>query len=136
VPKIPKRPREWLKYAKSHSRPQSLASYEEARFSGLVHSEIRRRRLAERVFAFLFNDTQATQQSTKLEYENLKDMVTGDQLLNCSEPFLTKWRQENESWNAVEQYISSSEWHMNSLKLELLGGLLGDGDGYKEIVII
>ncbi|KAF9769291.1 hypothetical protein IL306_013300 [Fusarium sp. DS 682] len=134
-PKIPKR-REWFRHAKSHLNSQSLVTYEEAQLAVLVHSEIRRRRLAERVFAFLFDNTRNIQSSPGSKYDNVKDILANEQLLDISEPFITEWKRENEAWNVVENYVSESERHMNSLKFKLLDTFEGNRSAYREIVII
>jgi len=136
VPETPEYPQASPKHTKSHARlhPQTFCG--EQRLSELVHSEIQRRRLPERVFAFLFDDAEATPQPTKSEYTGLEGLLARDQLSICGEPFTQRWRQETESWKVVEQYISESQWHMSGAKIGLLCGSKKDGDMYKEIVII
>ncbi|KAM0077333.1 hypothetical protein ACKRZS_010637 [Fusarium odoratissimum] len=136
VPETPEYPQASPKHAKSHARlhPQTFCG--EQRLSELVHSEIQRRRLPERVFAFLFDDAEATPQPTKSEYTGLEELLARDQLSICGEPFTQHWRQETESWKVVEQYISESQRHMSGAKIGLLCGSKKDGDMYKEIVII
>ncbi|KAH7224386.1 uncharacterized protein BKA55DRAFT_545969 [Fusarium redolens] len=136
VPKTPEPPLERSKGVESLSHPQPQVLYEKPRLPDLIQSEIRRRRLAERVFAFLFNDTEDAHQPTKSEDRDLEELLAYDQPSNCGEPFIQRWRQEAESWKAVEQYISKSQWYMSGVKMDLLRGSKEDGDMYREIVIV
>ncbi|KAF5530184.1 heterokaryon incompatibility het-6 [Fusarium napiforme] len=77
-----------------------------------VQSEIWRRRLPERVFAFLFEDTETTPQPTQSD-RNLEEMLIHGQPYNCGGPSVQHWRQRIDSWKVVEQYISKSEWHIS-----------------------
>ncbi|PNP79328.1 hypothetical protein FNYG_07404 [Fusarium nygamai] len=118
----------------SHPQPQTLCV--EPKLSELVQSEIWRRRLPERVFAFLFDDTETTPQPTQSDDGDLEELLTHGQPYNCGGPSVQGWRQEMESWKVVEQYISKSEWHMSCIKMYLLRGTKEEEDMYKEIVII
>ncbi|KAF5681388.1 heterokaryon incompatibility het-6 [Fusarium denticulatum] len=118
------------------SDPQPQTLYVKPNLSELVQSEILRRRLPERVFAFLFDDTETTTQPTQSDDRNLEELLAYGQPSNCGGPSVQGWRQEIESWNAVEQYISKSEWHMNCIKMDLLRGSKEEQDVYKGIVII
>ncbi|KAG9495522.1 hypothetical protein J7337_013771 [Fusarium musae] len=115
----------------SHTR-----SYTRRTLSELVQSEIWRRRLPERVFAFLFEDTETTIQPTQPDDRSLEEMLANGQSYNCGGPSVQAWRQETEFWKDVEQYVSKSEWHMSCIKMDLLGGSKEEKDMYKEIVII
>ncbi|KAF5624776.1 heterokaryon incompatibility het-6 [Fusarium sp. NRRL 25303] len=108
----------------------------EQRLSQLIHSEIYRRRLPERVFAFLFDDTGVTPQPAKSKCTALEGLIAHDQLSICGEPLTQHWRQETESWKALEQYISESQWHMTNVKMDLLCRSKEDGELLREIVII
>ncbi|KAG5820000.1 hypothetical protein H9Q74_009148 [Fusarium xylarioides] len=118
-----------------HPQPQAL--YVKPKLSEVVRSDIWRRRLPERVFAFLFDDTETTTQPTQSDDTDLEELLAHGQLYNCGGPSLQGWRQEMESWKVVEQYISKSEWHMSCIKMYLLrGSKHEEEDVYKEIVII
>ncbi|EWG54916.1 hypothetical protein FVEG_17421 [Fusarium verticillioides 7600] len=136
VPKTQEVVLEWSKRASllSHTRPPAF--YRKPTLSELVHSEIWRRRLPERVFAFLFDDTETTPQPTQSDDRNLEELLANGQLYNCGGPSVQGWRQETESWKAVEQYIWKSEWHMSCIKTYLLRGSKAKKDMYKEIIII
>ncbi|KAL5589317.1 hypothetical protein FOVSG1_011184 [Fusarium oxysporum f. sp. vasinfectum] len=136
VPKTPESPQAWPKHVKSHARLQPQTFCGKQRLPELVHSEIQRRRLPERVFAFLFDDAQATPQPTTSECTGLEELLARDQLSICGGPFTQRWRQETESWKVVEQYISESQWHMSRMKMGLLCGSEKDGVMYKEIVVV
>ncbi|EXL91331.1 hypothetical protein NOF04DRAFT_17970 [Fusarium oxysporum II5] len=136
VPKTPESPQAWPKHVKSHARLQPQTFCGKQRLSELVHSEIQRRRLPERVFAFLFDDAEATPQPTTSECTGLEELLARDQLSICGGPFTQRWRQETESWKVVEQYISESQWHMSRMKMGLLCGSEKDGVMYKEIVVV
>ncbi|KAF4452107.1 hypothetical protein F53441_5040 [Fusarium austroafricanum] len=126
-------------YLDSDFNPQPEDTQGGECLSELVHSEIRRRRLAERVFSFLFEDTE---QSAKPRYVHFRTAVNSGKLPILDEPFIERWREQEKSWKTVEEYISESEWHMTSLKTKILGGLMEDEgygkyeDVYKDIVII
>ncbi|RKL35242.1 hypothetical protein BFJ70_g8099 [Fusarium oxysporum] len=115
---------------------QFLKFCDEQNLPKVVHYEIWRRRLAERVFSFLFDDTEATPQPTRSDDRDLEEVLAHDQSSNCGEPFSRRWRQENESWKVAEQYISKSQWHISSVRMDLLRGWKEDGDMCKEIVVI
>ncbi|RKK69359.1 hypothetical protein BFJ69_g12783 [Fusarium oxysporum] len=134
APKIPEPAQARSRYAWSH--PLLRKFCDEQSLPKVVHSEIWRRRLAERVFSFLFDDTEATPQPTRSDDRDLEEVLAHDQSSNCGEPFSQRWRQENESWKVAEQYISKSQWHMSSVRMDLLRGWKEDGDMCKEIVII
>ncbi|KAL5590981.1 hypothetical protein FOBRF1_014538 [Fusarium oxysporum] len=136
VPKTPESPQAWPKHVKFHARLQPQTFCGKQRLSELVHSEIQRRRLPERVFAFLFDDAEATPQPTTSECTGLEELLARDQLSICGGPFSQRWRQETESWKVVEQYISESQWHMSRMKMGLLCGSEKDGVMYKEIVVV
>ncbi|KAM0501043.1 hypothetical protein ACHAP8_004770 [Fusarium lateritium] len=110
--------------------------------SEIVYSEIQRRRLPEKVFAFLFNDTRVNQEPSNLSYTMFEAMVAGKQPFVLGTNIVDEWRQEEEQWKVVEAYVSESQWHMTSLKLKLVGGIAAseeerDGRGiYREIVIV
>jgi hypothetical protein len=122
------------------SRPEICFSKE--RLLEIVHSEIQRRRLPEKVFAFLFNDTRTDREPPVMKCTIFDAMVSVEQLPVLDINILEGWRQEEEQWKTVEAYVSDSEWHMTSLKLKLLGGIgvsekeKNDCDVYKEIVIV
>ncbi|KAF5596715.1 heterokaryon incompatibility het-6 [Fusarium pseudocircinatum] len=118
------------------SDPQSQTLYGKPDLPELVQSEIWRRRLPERVFAFLFDDTETTTQSTQSDDNSLEELLAHGQPYNCGGPSVQDWRQEIASWNAVEQYISKSEWHMNCIKMDFLRGSKEEEDVYKGIVIV
>ncbi|RKL27258.1 hypothetical protein BFJ72_g13285 [Fusarium proliferatum] len=136
VPKTQEACLEWSTQASllSHTRPEAL--YRRPTLSELVSSEIWRRRLPERVFAFLFEDTETTTQPTQCDDRNLEELLIHGQPYNCGGPSAQGWRQEIESWKAMEEYISKSEWHMSCIKMDLLRGSSKEEDRYKEIVII
>ncbi|KAJ4132019.1 hypothetical protein NW765_013831 [Fusarium oxysporum] len=134
APKIPEPAQAWSRYAWSH--PLLRKFCDEQNLPKVVHYEIWRRRLAERVFSFLFDDTEATPQPTRSDDRDLEEVLAHDQSSNCGEPFSRRWRQENESWKVAEQYISKSQWHISSVRMDLLRGWKEDGDMCKEIVVI
>lgn len=109
--------------------------------SELVHSEIQRRRLAERVFAPLFDETYTLQQSG-LEPPTFEAAVPHDIVVTASPRLIEEWRRRGGFWREMMDYVSASEWHMSILKLRVLGGLMQDGatgnpeDLYKDIVIV
>ncbi|EWZ29541.1 uncharacterized protein FOBCDRAFT_149691 [Fusarium oxysporum Fo47] len=115
---------------------KSQTFYAEQMLSELIYSEIWRRRLPERVFAFLFDDAENTPQPTKSGCTGLEELFARDQLSICGKPFTQYWRQESKSWKVVEQYISESQWHMSCMKMDLLRGSKEKRDMYEEIVII
>ncbi|KAI8711829.1 HET domain-containing protein [Fusarium sp. LHS14.1] len=109
--------------------------------SKLVHSEIQRRRLAEWVFAPLFDDMCAVQQGG-LECPNFEAASPDNMAVINSPPLSKEWERRLEFWRKVMNYVSASERHMNTLKLSILGGFMQDEETgnpesvYKEIVII
>ncbi|KAF5968502.1 heterokaryon incompatibility het-6 [Fusarium coicis] len=118
----------------THVRPSAF--YRRPTLSELVQSEIWRRRLPERVFAFLFEDTETTTQPTESDDRNLEEVLAQGQPFDCGGPSVQGWRQENKSWKVVELYVSKSEWHMSCIKMDLLRGSKEEENIYKEIVII
>ncbi|KAF5707133.1 heterokaryon incompatibility het-6 [Fusarium globosum] len=136
VPETPESTQVSPKHAKSRTRLHFYSFCGEQGLSELVHSEIQRRRLPERVFAFLFEDIETTTQPKQSGDGNLEELLAHGQLYTCGGPSVQGWRQEMESWKVVEQYISKSEWHMSCIKMYLLRGTKEDEDVYKEIVII
>lgn len=135
-PKTQEASLEWSTQASllSHTRPEAL--YRRSTLSELVSSEIWRRRLPERVFAFLFEDTKTTTQPTQCDDRHLEELLIHGQPYNCGGPSAQGWRQEIESWKAMEEYISKSEWHMSCIKMYLLRGTKEEEDIYKKNDII
>jgi len=139
---LPGIPPEDLEKVESEPTSYSKASFAEKRLSHIVHSEIERRRIPEKVFSFLFSDTQSGQELPDLEYEKFQATLENGQPPFSDFKHAERWRQEAKSWNAVDAYVSDSEWHMTSLKLKLLGGWgakteeKNNWDIYKEIVVI
>ncbi|KAF5594061.1 heterokaryon incompatibility het-6 [Fusarium pseudoanthophilum] len=133
---VPKTEEYVLEMSMRASRLSHTRSYTRRTLSELVQSEIWRRRLPERVFAFLFEDTETTIQPTQPDDRSLEEMLANGQSYNCGGPSVQAWRQETAFWKDVEQYVSKSEWHMSCIKMELLGESKEEKDMYKEIVII
>ncbi|RBR08527.1 uncharacterized protein FIESC28_10217 [Fusarium coffeatum] len=121
---------------------RSKLNFAERRLSQIVHSEIQRRRLPEKLFSSLFSGTHTNQELPDLDYEKFQAMVDNGHPHLPDYNLAEGWRQEAKSWNEVEAYVSDSEWHMTSLKLKLLGGWGArteekkNWDIYKEIVVI
>ncbi|KAJ4118920.1 hypothetical protein NW768_010660 [Fusarium equiseti] len=126
----------------SEPLPHSKASFAQQRLSEIVHSEIQRRRLPERLFSFLFRKGHMDQELSDLDYEKYQAMLDNGQPPFPDLKLSQEWRQQAKSWNDVAAYVSHSEWHMTSLKLKLLGGWGAkteekrNWDIYKEIVVI
>jgi hypothetical protein len=139
---LPGIPPEDLEKIESEPTSHPKACFAEQRLSQIVHSEIQRRRLPEKVFSFLFSRTYMGQELHDLEYEKFQAMLDNSELPLWGFNLVEQWRQQAKSWNDVEAYVSDSEWHMTSLKLKLLGGWGArteekkSWDIYKEIVVI
>ncbi|KAF4951189.1 hypothetical protein FGADI_7680 [Fusarium gaditjirri] len=127
---------EWFRHAKPHKMLQPRTFDGEQKLGELIYSEIKQRRLPERVFAFLFDDAEANSQPTTSECTDLGEVSTRDQLSICGEPFTQRWSQETKSWKVVEHYIWKSQWYMSSVKIDLLRRSKEDGEWFREIVII
>ncbi|RGP59170.1 heterokaryon incompatibility protein het-6, partial [Fusarium sporotrichioides] len=74
--------------------PRPVTAFAEERLSEIVHSEIQRRRLPEKVFAFLFNGTHTYQESPELGYTIFEAMVADKQLSVSDSNIIGRWRQE------------------------------------------
>ncbi|RSL53138.1 hypothetical protein CEP54_010545 [Fusarium duplospermum] len=106
-----------------------------------VHSEIQRRRLAERLFAPLFDERCEVQQA-RLQCPEF-EAAAPDTMAVIRGPLLVEeWKRRDKFWREMMDYVSASERHMSILKPSILGGLMQDGktenpeNVYKEIVII
>ncbi|OBS24640.1 hypothetical protein FPOA_05180 [Fusarium poae] len=128
--------------ATSDPPPRPGTEFAGEQLSMIVYSEIERRRLPEKMFAFLFNDTGVDQEPSDLTYTTFEAMVANKQSFVLGTNIVDRWSVEEEQWRAVKAYVSQSEWHMTGLKLKLVGGAAAneaekDGWGtYQEIVIV
>ncbi|RGP76702.1 heterokaryon incompatibility het-6 [Fusarium longipes] len=77
-------------------------SFTEEQLSQIVHSEIERRRLAETVFAFLFDETRTDQEPPQSGYTVFEALVINGQFPVFDINIGDEWRQQAEKWRAVE----------------------------------
>ncbi|KAM5383813.1 hypothetical protein ACJZ2D_001802 [Fusarium nematophilum] len=88
-------------------------------FAAFVHFEIQRRRLAERLFAPLYEDRHAVpQECPDFQLEKEKAISVA--------PLAEEGRRRKRFWEDVMDYITESERYMSGLKPRILSGLMED----------